>query len=107
MTARNLQKVKPATAVAKPAISRGNALNKKAALHKAGRAAVDPIVTNVSRLFSMDGLILGGKIGHIARNCPMNDGGYAGGYQQGYSDSGKTCYACGGFGISNLTIMVN
>jgi hypothetical protein len=47
-------------------------------------------------------LFSGGKIGHIARNCPMNEGGYGGGAgfggQQGYSDSGKTCYACGGFG---------
>lgn len=36
----------------------------------------------------------------------MNEGGYAGGQQGfgggqqgGYNDSGKTCYACGGFGI--------
>ena len=47
-------------------------------------------------------LSLGGKIGHIARNCPMNEGGYSGGGgfggQQGYNDGGKTCYACGGFG---------
>ena len=33
----------------------------------------------------------------------MNEGGYGGGagfsgQQQGYNDSGKTCYACGGFG---------
>jgi cellular nucleic acid-binding protein len=50
--------------------------------------------------------MVGGKIGHIARNCPMNEGSYGGaqggfGGQQGggYNDSGKTCYACGGFGI--------
>jgi cellular nucleic acid-binding protein len=47
-------------------------------------------------------LTVGGKIGHIARNCPMNEGGYGGGggfNQGGYADSGKTCYACGGFGM--------
>jgi len=52
----------------------------------------------------------GGKIGHIARNCPMNEGGgygqgggFGGGQQSGgYNDSGKTCYACGGFGMFHL-----
>jgi hypothetical protein len=39
----------------------------------------------------------------------MNEGSYGGapqggfgGQQGGYNDSGKTCYACGGFGRSSL-----
>jgi Zinc knuckle len=44
--------------------------------------------------------MIGGKIGHIARNCPMNEGGFGGfNNQGGYGDSAKTCYACGGFGL--------
>jgi cellular nucleic acid-binding protein len=48
-------------------------------------------------------LMSGGKIGHIARNCPMNTeggGNFGGGGfgSQNYDNSGKTCYACGGFG---------
>ena len=53
---------------------------------------------------------VGGKIGHIARNCPMNEGGYSagfGGQQSSYNDSGKTCYACGGFGIYSYLLFIS
>ena len=88
--------------MAKLDISRGSVLNKKALLlHKVECAVQVLTATNVTCPQSSSNL-LGGKIGHIARNCPMNEGGYSGGGgfggQQGYSDSGKTCYACGGFG---------
>lgn len=49
-----------------------------------------------------------GEVGHIARNCPQNGGGYGGGYGGGgrggygggYGAGGgqKTCYSCGGIG---------
>jgi len=73
-------------------------------------AALAPIATNVYLPFWRM-LIAGGKIGHIARNCPMNEGSYGGGgfggQQGGYNDSGKTCYACGGFGTPRTLPSLN
>ena len=98
----NLPRARHAIVAAKLDISQGSVLNKKVAVLPKVECAVQvPTVTSVP--FPRDLILfLGGKIGHIARNCPMNEGGYAGGGgfggQQGYNDSGKTCYACGGFG---------
>jgi hypothetical protein len=97
--ALNPKKAKPVIAAAKLDISRGSAPNKKVLLRKAECEALGPIAINVTSSF-IHCLIAGGKIGHIARNCPMNEGGYGGGFGgQGYNESAKTCYACGGFGI--------
>jgi uncharacterized membrane protein len=108
----NPPRARHATAAAKLDISPGSVLNKMVVLLNkvvvVGCAAPVLTATNVStpRVSESESNFTGGKIGHIARNCPMNEGGYGsgggfGGGQQGggYNDSGKTCYACGGFGI--------
>ncbi|RPB02611.1 hypothetical protein L873DRAFT_1787605 [Choiromyces venosus 120613-1] len=39
-----------------------------------------------------------GKVGHIARQCPVN-GPHTGGYGPQGQTRGQTCYSCGGYGI--------
>lgn len=96
----NLPRARLATVVEKLDISLGSVLN-RTGLQVVSLAVLDPTAINVY-LKEVNELMVGGKIGHIARNCPMNNeggnfGGYGGG---GYDNSGKTCYACGGFGIA-------
>src|SRR5271170_7442828 len=85
----NPPRARHATAAAKLDISPGSVLNKMVVLlnkvvveEEEECAALVLTATNVSTSprSASESNFTGGKIGHIARNCPMNEGG---GYGQG------------------------